>query len=123
MKRKVKVYSDEFKFKVVQEYLNSDLSQKELNEKYSIGGRNSISKWMLKFGLREKSEFHRPKRATMPKGKVKTSEERALEAKIKELEKALEYEKLRSLALDTMIDVAEQNLKISIRKKPGAKQS
>ncbi|HYX10253.1 MAG TPA: transposase [Bacteroidales bacterium] len=40
MKRKVKVYSDEFKFKVVQEYLNSDLSQKELNEKYSIGGPN-----------------------------------------------------------------------------------
>ena len=59
----------------------------------------------------------------MSKGKAKTSEERALEAKIKELEKALEYEKLRSLALDTMIDVAEQNLKISIRKKPGAKQS
>jgi len=123
MKRKVNVYSDEFKYKVVQEYLNSDLSQKELNEKYSIGGRNCITNWMRKFGLREKSEVIRLKYATMSKGKAKTSEERALEAKIKELEKALEYEKLRSQALDTMIDVAEQNLKISIRKKPGAKQS
>ena len=64
MKRKVKFYSDEFKYKVVQEYLNSDLSIKELREKYSIGGPNSISNWMLKFGLREKSGIIRPKQAT-----------------------------------------------------------
>lgn len=120
--KKVNVFTDEFKWRVVQEYLNSNLTQVEILEKYSIGGRSSISKWMRKFGLKNAPKTRRLNYNSMPKGKKKTPEERALEAKIKELEKALDYEKLRSLALDTMIDVAERNLKISIRKKPGTKQ-
>ena len=42
--------------------------------------------------------------------------------RIEELEEALEYEKLRSLAYSTMIDIAEEDFKIEIRKKDGAKQ-
>ena len=45
-----------------------------------------------------------------------------LEKKIEVLEKQLEWEKLRTLALDTLINVAERELNISIRKKPGTKQ-
>ena len=45
------------------------------------------------------------------------------EKKIELLEKQLEWEKLRSKALDTMINVAERELHIDIRKKPGTKQS
>jgi transposase-like protein len=123
MKRKVNVFSDEFKYMVVQEYLSSDFSQKELLEKYSIRGNSSIINWMRKFGLKEGPIPSILKNSTtMTKGRKKIPEELALEAKVKELEKALEYEKLRSLALDTMIDAAERNLKISIRKKPGTKQ-
>jgi hypothetical protein len=54
--------------------------------------------------------------------RVKSSKEKELEAKIQELQRKLEYEQLRTLALNTLIDVAERDLKISIRKKPGAKQ-
>lgn len=122
MKQNVNFYSDEFKFKVVQEYLNSELSQVELLKKYSIGGNSSITNWMRKFGLKEGPKRRLKPYPTMSKGKKKTPEERALEKKVKELEAALKYEKLRSLALDTMIDIAEKNLKISIRKKPGTKQ-
>jgi len=39
------------------------------------------------------------------------------------LEKQLAWEKLRSEALDTMINIAEKQLDISIRKKPGTQQS
>jgi len=42
--------------------------------------------------------------------------------KIAALEKQLNWEKLRSEALNTMIDIAEKDLNISIRKKPGAQQ-
>ena len=123
MKTQVKYYSDEFKMQVIQEYLNSDLNQLELLNKYSIKGRSSIVNWMRKFGLSDapirKRNVHN---TTMKKGRKKTVQELALEAKVKELEKALEYEKLRTLALDTMIDVAEDKLKISIRKKSGTKQ-
>ena len=39
-----------------------------------------------------------------------------------ELQRALHQANLKVLALETMIDVAEEQLKINIRKKPGAKQ-
>ena len=44
----------------------------------------------------------------------------ALQQKTKELEKQLEDAKMRNIALNLLIDVAEEKLKISIRKKPGA---
>ena len=46
-----------------------------------------------------------------------------LQQKIALLEKQLQFEKLRADALDTMINVAEQQLNISIRKKSGTQQS
>jgi hypothetical protein len=49
-------------------------------------------------------------------------EKLSLEKRIKELEKALEYAKLKNIAIETMIDIAEENLKITIRKKAGPKQ-
>ena len=122
MKRIVKHYSDDFKYKVVQEYLNSEYSQQELRDKYSIHGNSCITDWMRKFGLQEEPIKRQKHLNTMRNGKKKSPEEIALEAKVKELERALELEKLRSLALDTMIDVAEDKLKISIRKKSGTKQ-
>ena len=77
---------------------------------------------MRKFGLLDEPIKRRTHYTTMKKGSKKSPEELVLEAKVKELEKALEYEKLRSLALDTMINIAEDKLKISIRKKSGTKQ-
>jgi hypothetical protein len=46
----------------------------------------------------------------------------ALQQQNKALEKQLEDAKMRNIALNMLIDVAEEKLKISIRKKPGAKQ-
>ena len=43
--------------------------------------------------------------------------------KIASLERHIKYEELRSVVLDTLIDVAEKKLNISIRKKPGTQQS
>jgi transposase len=42
--------------------------------------------------------------------------------KIKELEKQLQDAQVKNIALETLIDVAEKDLNIKIRKKPGAKQ-
>jgi hypothetical protein len=46
-----------------------------------------------------------------------------IQARIQELERALATEKMRSQCLDKMIEIAERNFKIDIRKKSGAKQS
>lgn len=46
----------------------------------------------------------------------------ALRLQIKQAEKQLEDAKMKNIALETMIDIAEEQLKISIRKKSGPKQ-
>lgn len=55
-----------------------------------------------------------------------TAEERInlkkLEARTKELEKQLELAQMRLTAVNTMIDIAEKEYKLEIRKKSGPKQ-
>jgi hypothetical protein len=46
----------------------------------------------------------------------------AAQKRMKELEKQLEQSQMKNIALEAMIDIAEQELKINIRKKSGPKQ-
>lgn len=92
-------------------------------QKFNIRGNNTIKLWMRKFDMQTPSQQQIELQRIMAKEKEKTPYELELEAKVKRLESQLEDEKLRTLALRTMIDIAEKELKISIRKKSGAKQS
>ncbi len=113
----------------VKEYLVDGIPYRVLAKKYGIS-RSTINKWVLvhqgiynlprshkqiSYDLQQKNLGNKSKQAV----KQHQSE---LERKIEVLEKQLEWEKLRSLALDTMISVAERELNIDIRKKPGTKQ-
>ena len=122
MKTKVNRFTDEFKYKVVMEYLNSDIGYEQIMKKYNIKGSCCISNWKRKFGLSNPSEEQLLLNRAMSKEVEKTPRERELEAKVKELEGSLAHERLRTLALTTMIDIAERDLNIPIRKKPGTKQ-
>ena len=126
MKHRQQVFSEEFKLKVAREYMETEMSQVELLEKYNIRGSSSITNWVRKFGMLPEPEEKRKNGYQgyniMKKGKEKTLAEKALEKRVKDLEKQLEYEKLRSDALDTMIKIAEDKFDIPIRKKSGTKQ-
>ena len=61
--------------------------------------------------------------AWMKKNKSNKKDTTPNNADVKALQKALEDAQLKILALNTLIDVAEEQLQINIRKKPGAKQS
>jgi transposase len=50
------------------------------------------------------------------------NETKDLRERVRQLEKALADEKLKTMALETLIEVAERDLKVPIRKKSGAKQ-
>ena len=50
------------------------------------------------------------------------TEVKKLEERIDELEKKLELAQMKNIALNTMIDIAEGDYKLSIRKKSGPKQ-
>ena len=58
----------------------------------------------------------------MPKTETKNYYEQQLQDEISRLKKELEHERLRSKAFETMIDIAENELNVNIRKKSGAKQ-
>jgi transposase len=74
----------------------------------------------LREAAKEKAELHRI--ATfMDKNEVRP--EAISSEDVKALKKALEEAELKIKALNTLIDVAEDQFKIPIRKKPGAKQS
>ena len=122
MKTNVNKFTDDFKLQVVQEYLSTDISQPELKRKYNFKGNNNINNWMRKFGLSKPSEDQKELHLAMAKEKQKSTLERELELKIKKLEEDLKREQFRTKALSTMIDIAERELKVDIRKKSGAKR-
>ena len=85
----------------------------EARTAYNIKTEKTIRDWLLRF-KEEKVDIcieTQPRMATK-----KPSDKQALE-------KALQEAELKIRALNTLIDVAEEQLKIDIRKKSGAKQS
>lgn len=122
MKREVNSYTDDFKLKVVQEYLLSDTTFEVLQKKYGIKSGSCITQWIRKFDPSKPTQGEIELYRVMKEENQKTPKEQELELRIKQLEKELEKERLRTLALNTMIDIAERDLKIKVRKNSGAKQ-
>ncbi len=115
---------------IIEEYENGTLSGKEIAEKYGIKYPSIIANWrkrLLKppvyLRKSEKSSTFAaeiaPQVADDVPMKKQTPEE--LEAEVKRLTKELEWAKLQNKALNTLIDIAEEQ-GIQIRKKSGAKQ-
>ena len=114
----------------VREYLEDGIPYRALAKKYNVS-RSTINKWVLVHqGIHDIPRSYKQitydlqQKTLGKKSKQIIPEHQSdLEKKIELLEKQLEWEKLRSMALDTMINVAERELHIDIRKKPGTKQS
>ena len=121
---------------ILHEISTSDLSIKEISEKYFINPRN-VRTWLYRIRKsQEKSVSLSSERHGMENQAISVVEsmankedalkgltEEQLRKKVLELEKSLEYEKLRTEALDMMIDIAEKQEGVCIRKKSGAKRS
>jgi transposase-like protein len=111
MKRKVKQFPDELAYKIALEYLTTDISQPELKKKYGFNGNSTIYRWIAKFGLSKPSDQEIELYKAMKKEqKRKSPKEAKLEGQIAALKKKLEHERLRTLALNTLINVTERDL-------------
>lgn len=114
----------------VREYLTDGIPYRALAKKYGVS-RSTINKWVLvhqgihNIPRSQKQITYDLQQKTLGKKSKQPIQQHQsdLEKKVALLEKQLEWEKLRSLAFDTMITVAERELNIDIRKKPGTKQS
>jgi transposase len=110
-----KFYSNSFKREVVREINSGLISKAEARRKYDIRGSSLIISWIRNFDGKITDN-----RSIMD---YKKSDKELLIKRIKELERQLEDEQIRSEGLSKMIDIAEEQLKITIRKKSTTKQS
>jgi len=93
------------------------MSINEAQVAYKIRNQKTIRDWLQRFKA-EKVEVCIENQ--IPVSKKKKSDTTAQTAV---LQKTLQEAELKIKALNTLIDVAEEQLKISIRKKSGARQS
>lgn len=114
IRRSQKDYTVAFKLQVVGEVERGDLNKNQAKYRYGIQGRSTVLKWLKKYGT---LDWTNPQLHLMALSKIKTPEQR-----IKELEALLDKEKKRNLLLNTMVDIAEQELGLDIRKKSSTGQ-
>jgi len=105
-------YSEAFKRAVVADYEKGILNKDQIQAKYCIGGNSRVLEWCRKYG-----KLHYPKLSAVGRPMKDPQKQR-----IKELEKQLEDARLKVLAYEKLISIAEKEEGISILKKDAAKQ-
>lgn len=121
-----KTYSEELKKQVVFKVLSGELRKAEARRHYGILGTTTLDKWLEKYGhgiLLEHKELlahmgTRRKKASPPEG---TPDVETLRKELAEATKRLRAAELRAEAYSLMIDLAERELKVAIRKKSDTK--
>ena len=127
-------FSRSLKRSICIEYMQSGKSRKEIALKYGLPSTNLLSGWIQ--SCLSPLEIHE-KCASLPRETVQMDNDMAKEEfhsvaeltalveaqrkQIEKLEKQLKYSQDRNLALNTLIDVAEEH-GLKIRKKSGVKQ-
>ena len=119
----------DFKDPVIQEYLTQGDGFRKLAAKYGVS-RTTIYKWVIihqrihNLPPTEKQQLYST--SSMNSSTKKSTESQltnqSMQQQIAAIENQLQWQKLRADALNTMINIAEKQLNISIRKKPGPQQ-
>lgn len=131
-------YTDDKKHEIIQDYLQSGRSKSDV-WRFHTGQEQEhgqIIRWMRKLGYlsesnsSKSSNFLSSKKSTIMKtthqkkrgtSEFEDLEKLQLERKIAALEKQLEEAQLKAIAFSTMVDIAEREFKIPIRKKYNTK--
>ena len=128
-------YSEELKHHICQEFMLGGIGIRDLSKKYNISSHCSIDDWLKKYGYRQKMDDISTKLSTVHVGlehfdiikepaKMSLQESTSDDAtsdEIKRLKKELEDVKLRAEAYLRVIEIAEKELNLAIRKKSNTK--
>ena len=116
---------EETKLAIIRDYVENKMSTDEVVLKYRLNNKYLLYQWIGQY-LGKSLSLSEPKETDPDMKKQKDNidalSDKEKDLRIKSLEKALEFEKLRSRGFEVMIDVAEKKLNIPIRKKAGTKQ-
>jgi hypothetical protein len=117
-------FEESTKRRMVEDYLKGDLSKAEIWRRYTgkEEEHGKIIKWMRQFGYLERTlPLEALSLSIMPGSTTPQSSVEELQKRIKQLEQQLLDSQLKEEAYRRMIDIAEKELKVSIRKKPNTK--
>lgn len=109
----MKHYNLDFRLQICELILSGQMTAVEAQSHYDLK-ISTVYFWLKKYGGQQSSEPMSDKPQEDPK---------VLAARIKALEQQLELERIRNFGLNKMIDIAEEQFDIPIRKKPSTKQS
>lgn len=125
LKRTQRDYSYAFKMQVVGEIERGELSQTQAKKKYGIQAGSTVREWLRKFGSFDRTYELNLKKMKSPEQRILELEQqlKLLEKKNKSLERQLEQTDKKAIFFDMMIDMAEEEFKIPIRKKSLSGQS
>jgi transposase-like protein len=119
------MFDERIKQAIINEYLVGGSSYRKIGKKYGVN-RWTVNRWVLDYQCSVENDLLEAKATilqAMKETKSTVPPSSSLDAQIKELQKQLEQEQLHNRLLTAMIDIAEDELKIPIRKKYGTKQS
>lgn len=121
-------FSKEEKTAIIEEYLTTPLSKTQIWRKHTgyVHERGSLLRWMRQLGYKDKLNIRRifspelinPLNNLQEDNNLSNDE---LLVKLKKLEKELEDAKLKAEGYQLMLEVAEKELNVPIRKKSGTK--
>ena len=103
------------------------LSYQEIGKKIGMS-KSSVHRMLLNFASVKLKETEEMKADTRSQETPKSREQRlrdeidALKSELKSVRKELDYQTIRGEVLDELINIAERDFKIDIRKKDGAKR-
>ena len=102
---------------IIAEYLKGGISYRELSAKHGIK-HQTIHKWVQEF-----QGIKRIRKPSIKKFSVAiTADETPVPSEVKQLQRELHKAQLHNKLLNAMINIAEEQLHIKIRKKSGARQ-
>jgi len=111
-------YEVSFRRWLVSQVDSGNMSMHEVRDRFQLKQVN-IKRTLRRWQELYSEELHLSLNAMSSKDRADNGK---LSKRIEELEKQLELAKMKNVALNTMIDIAEQDYKLSIRKKSGPKQ-
>ena len=125
VKRTQKDYPHTFKIQVVQEVESGSITVGDAKRKYGIQSHGTVLGWLRKFGSfdwQNQTTIEMPK---SPQQKLLELEQKVflLEKQKVRLQKQVEQADKKAIIFDIMIDIAEKEYNIPIRKKSSPVQS
>lgn len=119
-----KNWTEEEKLQIVRVCLSRVIPLSEVMRRYGVGSFGTLYRWIDLYGdriLADELNVELVKKS-LPESEPKSPEE-SLSLRVKQLEKELREAQLKTALYEAMIDIAEKDLKIPIRKKFGPQQS